>query len=58
MKSSRQRIEQPRGLTFPLIGGRYWVFRDGRNALTSYGTMEEAQDAAALHFDKKRKKNP
>lgn len=52
-----KRIEQPRGLTFPQIGGRWWVFFDGRNRLGSYGILEEAEAAAAEHFRRGRKKN-
>lgn len=46
-----------KGISFPQLGGKWYVFRGGRNRIGPYATLDEAQEAAAKHFDKKRKKS-
>jgi hypothetical protein len=43
-------------ITFPKIGAMWYVFRDRKNVLMGFETEEEARAAAAVHFDRKRKR--
>ena len=48
--------EQAKGVTFPKIGEYYYVYKDGRNQLRGFGSLEEAQARAAEYFKPRRKK--
>lgn len=48
---------QPKGISFPQLGDKWYVFRAGRNRIGPFDSEQEARDAAARHFARGRKKN-
>jgi hypothetical protein len=52
--SARRR--ETKGLSYPKLGDKWYVFLDRKNVLMGHDTEDEARAAAAKHFDRKRKR--